>query len=694
MHSGSNVNQESYSTFCKTVTNGLEIKRKVSDADIPEDESVLSTNDTSSSRKRIESNNGNKDEVYVINNYGVEVSHSSLRERRPLTLHTLPLSSPHSRVSRQLEYSGTPKAQSSSKTTKCVVFLIALLGTYTIFHNFVLLNLVNDSGNDENRMRYQTMSLFKPRKRKSRKSYVVQSLMEHHNNRSGIPIFIAVDKEKDLPSERLQLLIDMIEDQNAYSEKRHQKYLLFPFSHDDQIQFLEESISSECFLLNASTLPQQYNSAKLLWKYCSLYLFGGIYLDISKVTLLQTQWMLFSSPSQKKESGSNSTTEMSSDENVFILDLARQQLEESFMIWNEIRSSTLLLILKYILHNMNYTEEQDPTVISKHESTRRHFLFQAYHNTRNNRTSLFLEQRCAYNDETLLSPQKCEVYHPRTSQIVMLTNSDLSGPPLPPCHSSKPDECHPIMFPKHSDELASIISMETIYLNKAQKEQLEQDTKSFVEVSTPNFFQIMLENDCLPTNRHCKACLVSEGSCKKCQSICSCYCNAICHPKFKVRRKLIQKKFIVKIPWQHHHHNMIPRKIHQIWIDELSKEQYPKMSRAVNSFKNSNWGDHYFWDLERDIPTFLQAHFPPEVVNAYNSLTLSRFKSDLARYCLLLVHGGVYAEPDIILNVDLHNAIDKDIGFASVVVNISRPVVCVLMFTQAYVENVSVCSLL
>lgn len=638
------------------VIKSLTLRRKISDADAAEDEILFSSQVRSGNEKRIVS--------------------STLRERRPLAIHSSTSSSPHV-VPRELEYSGTPRTPSSFRTSKCVAFLIALLSAFTLVRNLVLLNSVKDRdqyGSSQTRMRYQTMSLFKPRKRDTRSGFIVKSLLEFHQNRSGTPIFVAIGKEDEILLQRLQLLIEMVDNFNSYSKQPHHRFNIFPFSRSDQVQFLKETISGECFPHITYSLPLQWDSILSLWKYCALYLFGGVFLDISTVTLLQLPWMLSSLPTHSMDT-SNSSTTLLPEFNVFVVDVAAQKIEESFMIWNEKQSSTLLLLLKHVI-SMNNTEEQNRAVMSENESARSLLILQTYYKKRNNRKSLFLKQRCDHTNERLSFPKQCEVYHPRTSQIVMLTNFEISRPHLSPCPSSRSEECLPIAYHELPDDLASIIPIETRNLNNEWREKETLKRQSYSEVSTPNFFQIMLEHDCLPTNRHCKSCLISEGSCKKCINVCSCYCSALCQPKFNPRPKSVKKKFLVQHTWLlSHQYDMIPRKIHQIWIDELSKEQYPKMSRAVNSFKNSNWGRYYLWDLERDIPIFLQEHFPPEVVDAYNSLTLPRFKSDLARYCIALVHGGVYAEPDIILNADLQNAIDKDIGFMAVVVNIARPMV-------------------
>jgi len=39
------------------------------------------------------------------------------------------------------------------------------------------------------------------------------------------------------------------------------------------------------------------------------------------------------------------------------------------------------------------------------------------------------------------------------------------------------------------------------------------------------------------------------------------------------------------------------------------------------------------------------------------------YKADLFRYCVLLIHGGVYADVDVLLESNLDVAIQPDVGF-------------------------------
>jgi len=653
------------------ITISGDLKRKTSDGDVQELDSVSLMHISSCSNRWITSSATSNDSSCDFNP-GVDSLSPVLRERRSFAFQTS-LSSPHSSLIRKRGSFDSPRSSTRFKTAKCVAFALFFLCTYSLLHNLVLLRTVSDnSRNSKQRDNYQPSSF-----QQNPQNGVVQSLLMHHVDRSVMPIFISIeDNEEEAIIQRRQILIKMTEyeDPEHGKQQEHQRFQVFQFSNADQRHFLQGIESNDCFSVKNHSNTQQYYMQKhyvsLLWKYCSLYLYGGMYVDLSKVALFHHPITLISSAHHRTASSNNNNI----NNNVLIVNSALKQVEESFMIWNEVRSPLLLRVLDNLVGGMSYLDHQDLSTTKKQEITRRDFLFESILNTNNKGNTQFLEQRCyretgiTYFNDSL----RCEVFNPQTLQIPMLITDplDVALPFFTPCHSTSSENCRTSNKHAHSNSDLAVIEM------TERTDQTRNATRqsSFCYKDTPTFFQMMLENDCLPSNRLCKSCLVLEGTCDKCRTLCTCYCNAICNPSFAPRRKLIKKKYSVKVPTQTQQF-MIPRKIHQIWTDELPIDHYPKMSRVLNSFKHSKWGSHYLWDLELDVPIFLKTHFPSEVLEAYNSLTLPRFKSDLARYCLLLIHGGVYAEPDIILNVDLDNAIQMDIGFMAVVVNISRPMV-------------------
>jgi mannosyltransferase OCH1-like enzyme len=47
---------------------------------------------------------------------------------------------------------------------------------------------------------------------------------------------------------------------------------------------------------------------------------------------------------------------------------------------------------------------------------------------------------------------------------------------------------------------------------------------------------------------------------------------------------------------------------------------------------------------ENECKEFIKTHFNQYVLNAYESLFPCSYKSDLWRYCVLYVHGGIYMD--------------------------------------------------
>lgn len=181
-------------------------------------------------------------------------------------------------------------------------------------------------------------------------------------------------------------------------------------------------------------------------------------------------------------------------------------------------------------------------------------------------------------------------------------------------------------------------------------------------ILTPNFFETLLQNDCLPSDKKCSDCLRRKtgSDCKLCASVCPCYCKTLCH--IPVEEKFVTKSIVVSPPiYARDPTRLIPRIVHQTYFEAVTQDKYPNMSRLIESFKQSGWQYNFYTD-EMSL-NFLSTHFPPEVREAYETLRPGAFKADLFRYCVLLIHGGVYADMDIMLEANLDLAIGPDIGF-------------------------------
>jgi hypothetical protein len=178
---------------------------------------------------------------------------------------------------------------------------------------------------------------------------------------------------------------------------------------------------------------------------------------------------------------------------------------------------------------------------------------------------------------------------------------------------------------------------------------------------TPNFFDVLLHNDCLPTSKSCYKCLKrAASSCTKCAEECGCYCKALC--TIKPPPKVVTQIWKVHPPlFQKDPSRLIPRLVHQTWFEPVTREKYPNMSRLIQSWKTSGW-DYTFYDDDA-ATAFLTEHFPPQVREAYDAILPGAFKADLFRYCVLLIKGGIYADMDLILESNLDAILQKDVGF-------------------------------
>jgi len=202
---------------------------------------------------------------------------------------------------------------------------------------------------------------------------------------------------------------------------------------------------------------------------------------------------------------------------------------------------------------------------------------------------------------------------------------------------------------------------------------------------SPNFFDILFENDCLPYRKECHRCLKDvaneappdpddedydskmasflsnpTNACSKCQRECPCYCDILC--KIRPPPKPVVRTYSVRPPaYRKEVGRLVPKIIHQTWFEPVTKDKYPNMSRLIESWKKSGW-EYYFYD-DDTAGEFLGMHFPSEVREAYESITPGAFKADLFRYCVLLIRGGVYADMDVLLQTNLDDAIAKDVGF-------------------------------
>ena len=84
---------------------------------------------------------------------------------------------------------------------------------------------------------------------------------------------------------------------------------------------------------------------------------------------------------------------------------------------------------------------------------------------------------------------------------------------------------------------------------------------------------------------------------------------------------------------------VIPLNLFTCWhtkdLPQLMRENYEKIKGNHPNF------NHYLYD-EYECENFIKDNFEIDVLNAYKSLIPSSYKSDLWRYCILYINGGIY----------------------------------------------------
>jgi hypothetical protein len=118
--------------------------------------------------------------------------------------------------------------------------------------------------------------------------------------------------------------------------------------------------------------------------------------------------------------------------------------------------------------------------------------------------------------------------------------------------------------------------------------------------------------------------------------------------------------------------------VHQILLTNGALDVVP--TQKIDSMKEIFRGRYTLWTEEK-IVEVLKDNFDPRVLEAYRSIKPLAFKADLARYCIVYVHGGWYF--DILLSIqdtavlkeidESHEAIlFRDIPFTDVSITIAN----------------------
>jgi len=103
----------------------------------------------------------------------------------------------------------------------------------------------------------------------------------------------------------------------------------------------------------------------------------------------------------------------------------------------------------------------------------------------------------------------------------------------------------------------------------------------------------------------------------------------------------------------------IPKIIHQTWKTDKIPEKCKKWVESWNE-KNPEW-EYRLW-TDEDNRNLIKEYFP-KFLKMYDSYDKPIYRADIARYCIIYIHGGVYADLDFECLKPLDELIENDTCF-------------------------------
>mmetsp|Transcript_19621 Transcript_19621/g.30248 ORF Transcript_19621/g.30248 Transcript_19621/m.30248 type:complete len:755 (-) Transcript_19621:44-2308(-) len=398
--------------------------------------------------------------------------------------------------------------------------------------------------------------------------------------------------------------------------------------------------------------------AQELWKYVALYQHGGLYLDAESPLMPPLPVFL--------SEYANVNVAVYSEKSF------PKALQGSLLLLQDSNSPIAQQMVELILTTPTQTLQSNPLLIptTLYSLVENHNEDDDSQKKKNDWT--FLEQRCTIDPvlkqkqtprfmgvkhQTYLShycPKEskycCQVQDPQKNHAIFMTSTPLLPYQIlpPPSELPKP---YNLQEEYPAEDLPYISTIEAKVIARPDQPP-----------ATPNLFDTLAKNDCLPSSQQCSLCLRNKqgATLESCKKQCPCYSKTLC--KEEVVPKHVSRELVVTPPlYKRDPSRLIPRIVHQTWFEDVTAEKYPNMYRLINSWKLSGW-EYKFYD-DNASKRFLERHFPPEVKDAYDSLVPGAFKADLFRYCVLLIHGGIYADMDVMLESNLDVSIGPDVGF-------------------------------
>lgn len=471
---------------------------------------------------------------------------------------------------------------------------------------------------------------------------------------SNTNIFIAIH-DVDTPASRKQM--------EALQDAALGSFHVVANTTQQQHAFLQASscVDGAAERFQLFTRSNHSHLAEEIWKYCSLWKFGGLYLDADTQLL---------KPSALRDLIHENIKASTEGVGVLMDSFAKNSLHGSFL-W--LRQSKSNVVLKMAQLLMTTSVFESPLTLPQ-------TLYSLIETNSESQWDL-LRQSCSENPFRQVFDQKnhedsydlftcsrfsglcCFVYKSGDDGRVAMLGSRK---PIQPIQRIYPNNL-PKPFNQREERASSNSQVEELPFIATLKRQESTEGAANLQEAIPiqNFYDELKDKDCLPSHS-CNKCLSDKkhgATCATCVDACPCFCNALCGEEM-LKKASDGVQYQATVP----RHaldptRLIPRIVHQTWFEHLDEnpKRYPNMSRLTESFKTSGWKWKFYTD--EDARLFLSEHFPAQVLQAYDLLLPGAFRADLFRYCCLLIHGGVYADVDTLVGPSLDSAIPPDVGF-------------------------------
>jgi mannosyltransferase OCH1-like enzyme len=105
---------------------------------------------------------------------------------------------------------------------------------------------------------------------------------------------------------------------------------------------------------------------------------------------------------------------------------------------------------------------------------------------------------------------------------------------------------------------------------------------------------------------------------------------------------------------------MIPKNIFQTNRSQEYVDNNQILKRAQTTWKNQKGFRYYFFD-DNQMKRFMLDHFDERVNEAFDLCPMMIMKADLWRYCVIYIHGGIYADSDTIRKKSMTEFVNHDV---------------------------------